>query len=299
MINYIAIRKRSRKAVKRIKGGGTPPNKIAGLVRWYATDFGVTVASGDVVDSWLDKSGSGVSMDNSLIYRAYNQWQSDTIGGRRTIGADLGRFLAKSSTTVLNGASGYTLITVHRYRDTRLAPNAPLVEGGVYGITGKRMMIGAYKSGSNWIARAWYRRNTSATTLTIDGPVLAFGDVMISVLRVNFQSPSPSAYFEVNDVVYAGTAPTTGTMTVSGSSAELIAYADTVNIVLFPYQAIPSDIGEIILFNRPLESTEVESVKDYLKSRFSLSYSAPPAPVYSPSLDYSDARNSFYRAMGL
>lgn len=247
------------------------PASIAGLMRWYDPGLGVT-QSNNRVSNWVDQS-SNVAIKpllGSLYYPYYQTLANETINNRTTIGVDAARWLENNSTP-LHNATAFTIATVHRYRTTRLG-NTPLnTEGGVYAITGKRAVIGAVENGTNWTARAWYRKSTTDTQYTIDGPNLTLGSVYLSIARVNYTAGCEAATFEVNDVVYNGTAPGNGTI-VANNTFEFMGYADDFDFFnnINNKQAIPSDTGDIVLYNRALTDDEIAVLKTYLKHKYGL-----------------------------
>ena len=247
------------------------PASIAGLMRWYDPGANVT-QSGGRVSNWTDQGCSTSITQGIAIYQAYyGNATNETINNRVTVGSDMIRWLYASNTSALHNATGFTMATVHRYRTTRLGNTATNTQGGVYAISGKRAVIGAVANGSNWTARAWYRKSATDTQYTVDGPNLTLDSVYLSIARVNYTAGCEAATFEVNDVVYNGTAPGNGTISANNVT-ELTGYADLFNLLNATEnkQAIPSDTGDIVLYNRALTDDEIVVLRTYLKHKYGL-----------------------------
>ena len=246
------------------------PSDIANLVRWYDPEAGVTQANGRVT-KWESQTNAVFNLTAGGIYSPYYQTASnETINNRTTIGGDMIRWAFATGSTALHNATGFTMAAVWRYRSTRVNATAN-TQGGIFAIEGKRAVIGAVANGTSWTTRAWYRQNGTATINTIDGPNMTIGGVYLAISRVNYTAGSEAASFEVNGTVYNGTAPGNGVISADGAR-ELTAYADAFNLLnnTENKQAIPSDTGDIVLYDRALTDDEVDVLRAYMKGKYGL-----------------------------
>ena len=256
---------------------------IPNLFRWYNAAVGVTLStSPDRVASWRDQSPNAFLLPGLPLelYRPYYALpaSSDAIAGRPTLGFDMIRWLAATATAPLGGANGFTIASVFRYRQTRLAPNVPNTQGAIWALAGFRAVLGVHESGSSWFLRLSYRKADADAVSYVDGPVLNHGDVVLAIGRVSYVAGSEFATLEVNGVTYTGTPPTAGVI-ASTNKTEFTAYANTFVFAneVDNKRAMPSDTAEIVVYSRALSSPETDAVRDCLVSRYALT----PALTYS------------------
>lgn len=249
------------------------PPAVSGLEAWYRADSLITEPVAGRVSAWGDKAGSGISLTQGVpLYRAFydDGTGSGAIANKPTVGVDMIRWIyTTSGAPTLSGANGFTVFTVFRYRESKLLPTQHLDYGAVWATSSQRASIGAYKSGSNWVARLWYRKDVADPVETLDGPVINHGDTILAIGRVSYAAGNEFAEFEINGTTYTGTAPTSGTIS-SANVTQWTGYNGSVNIfdATDNKRALPTDIAEIIVFEGALSDTDMAIVKSYLHGRY-------------------------------
>ena len=100
---------------------------------------------------------------------------------------------------------------------------------------------------------------------------MAHGDIFLMIGNVNYTAGYENATFEVNGTVYTNGTPPSGTVS-SANVVEMTAYENTFSLInpVENKQAIPSDIGDMILYNRTLTDDEIGTLRTYLKHKYGL-----------------------------
>ncbi len=227
------------------------PNQIADLALWWIAD-GSFVISGSTA-TWTDYANSKIASSSSGSMPTFiSSTDPLDINGQSVLSFAQDFLQIGVSGPYLYAKPGFTLVSVYRYRNT--SDNS----GAVIDIV-NRATLGHYTSGSDRKARLSYRRLTTDTVSTIDGPAYVNETVYLGIGLVDYTSGSEKAFLEVNGTRYnAASTPSSGNTSATNTTLG-IGFKDRSVTSNFD-----GEIAEIIVYNRALTDEELTGLKNYL-----------------------------------
>lgn len=225
-------------------GGGFVPSDVAGLLAWFQADnAGSITSSGGAVSQWNDLSGGGNHLAQAT---GANQPTTGTrtINGRNVIDFDgTNDYMA---VTMTSDATPYTIIFVGRLDTTASQQN--IIDGS--GSSNRAVLLC-----SNSAKYGMYGAALRSSTVT---PSTTNAEIVIGI----FNGSSSVMYVDGGASVASGD-PFEGAyvgLTVGSR------YDGAVN-----FNGI---IGEVLIYNSALSSTDLNSIGDYLATRWGMTWTA-------------------------
>jgi hypothetical protein len=235
------------------------PASISDLKVWLKGDSGITLVGGEV-DVWADQSGNG---NNVSAPAAIRRPTTSTKNGKTTLvfaGSTAAKALQNLSSQVFRNISGGTIIAAGKCNDS--ASGRQQINIGTPTLTG-RAVIGykvnsAVKSGATAAGRRTNADSISAevgkasldNSWLINSAIFNYGAATLTALVNNVQTELLSPFQT------AGTTPNDGGAITIGAN----------NLLSGGW--MDGEIAEILVFEKILNSTELEQVQTYLASRW-------------------------------
>lgn len=238
----------------------TDPTKLTALQVWYnadlanATNFNVAPTNGADISQWKDRSGTGHNANQSGNNSVKPNWYANQLNGYGII-----RF---------NGTS--ESLTINPFSFAQNLPGFSLyVIAKAISLTGSRVITvtdqGGFKiahNGTNWLVSTSGGTGTSALAGDTTGfhifGLIFDGTAADNAGRLKFR------YDRVEQALtFSGTVGTT----TSATANTLYIGQDSNNTGW-----LQGDIGEVLMFTRALNGSEILNVESYLSSHWALSF---------------------------
>lgn len=238
----------------------TDPTKLANLQVWYnadianSTNFNVAPTNGSDISQWTDRSGTGHNANQSGNNSVKPNWYANQLNGYGII-----RF---------NGTS--ESLTINPFSFARNLPGFSLyIIAKASSLTGSRVLSTTDQGGFRFAynGTVWTIASSGGTgTSTLTGDTTGFhmfglifdGSAADNAGRLKFRYDRSE-----RALTFTGTV---GTLT-SGTATTFYIAQDSNNTGWFQ-----GDIGEILMFTRALNGSEILNVENYLASHWSLSF---------------------------
>lgn len=236
----------------------TPPNAIAGLLAWWKSDAGITLVSG-AVDSWADQSGNShtASAAASTNRPAY----STVINGKTVLTFDGSSdyLTANALATHLNGNdTPFTVMFSAKPTTTSPATNMILFAPGQSTSVNYFHIVG-YRTTGYIISQR--RAVNSGDQVIVDSSPTSYTTTM-AVVSMVFTGTAVSIYIN-GTVVVNNVAMNVGSM---ASNFNRVGIGALVRSAVENY--FSGDLGEVIVYNSAISTTDRSAVEFYLKSRW-------------------------------
>jgi hypothetical protein len=248
--------------------GFDPRSVVPGCVLWLdgADSSSLTFSSGSNVSTWSDKSGNG---NNATALSGTPALTSNAINSVSAISMNAGYFTGGFSST-LNGT----------------------------GMTS--FMVGTMNSASGGYPRYLSLGRPGVNDYNSSDTIAAF--LRLNGLNINIQSADISANVNLPayDTPFISTSSrnntlisinvnggTSATNTTSVGALNVTSYAVGVNTNTSDYFALYGYIGEIIVFNTSLTTSQIQQVEGYLAWKWVITSSLPTTHPYYPMRPFS------------
>lgn len=253
---------------------GVDPTSLTGLnVLLKADDVGTSLADFDPVTTWSDRSGGGHDVTQATA-GSKPTFRTRNANGKPVIAFDGGDYLASSAfASPTQGASVLAVIQMSALDDvyrTLFTHAAAATWTSPYARVLMRTMSQTDGGGFNAWQCAIEDAGLGANFVDTIGP----GGVSTSLMIIEFFYDQANLRIFINGTHYQ-TKARTGV--IASSTQPLFIGADTI-----PGDFYWGNIGEIVYYNRGLNTTEQEQIERYLTGRW-LSGNTPEVRVISPA----------------
>jgi len=261
----------------------------SGLALWLRADQGVTQSSGNV-SAWADQSINGNNASQSTS-GSQPTLVTSSLNGQPVLrfNGSTGQYLGiadNSSVRVTN----YTIISVINPGAT--LSSYPIIVSRPYYASGWTSPYDSYQFGitpsGNLYAYGSISSSSNVGTISSNvvasqGPILATGSYGSGVFKV---------YTKGSQV--ASTTVSNSPLSYNGQTANLVIGAATSNTAQLFYNG---DIGEVLIYNRVLSSTEQQQAEAYLADKYGLYHPDATWPsAYSSAVQSEITRNQWNKS---
>jgi len=261
------------------------PRQISGCALWLdAADPSTLTLSGSNISQWSDKSGNGYNFtpvsgfsSPTIASNSINSNTSVSFTGPSTQNSSASQYLTNSTFPLNSSSSGYSIFVVARQNTSRPS------------YTGYNYIISAYAGGAG--SGLFYGTEPNGFLLTANGtagPSYGFNDLTANSPNTTMTTAMLTGIIVSGSTLTPymnGTAMSTKTGTVIALTGISIgdAYAPGQT---FSGQNWNGNIGEILLFNRALTTSQRQQVEGYLSWKWGLNggYSSSIAPFTPTSV---------------
>lgn len=250
------------------QGGSTAPNQIPGLNLWYDASVsnaayiqapgGTAPTNGGPVKSWIDKLGNGQNADQSTNNRQPT-WQANQQNGLGTI-----KFDGTNDSFTLNpiawalslpGQTTYVVVKLAAIVD-QMHVMATNTGGFTFNISGTNWAVET-AGGIAVSGQAANTTNYAYMGMVFDGTQTNANITLQNNARIKFRYNGVQQLLTFSTNANTTTSPTANTLNVGADDAGNTNYLN-------------GYIGELMIWTRTLNSTEIAQVESYLKSKWGL-----------------------------
>ncbi len=238
------------------------PNQLSGLSAWFKAGVGLTSVSGKA-SQWDDQSGNArhATQANSdfrptinATDSAFNNLTSLSLDGVNDV------LIVNSLAGFVDGVDHpYTVVTVMKKDNTGPEHMLPF---GLSDLTG----AGQWTIGIRHYSREIYLQDKRDSDGQ-DEQMFECGTTDENVNVVRWQSDGTAAETFINGSS-VGTGALNAVKGITGAYCAIGAYPNYNDTSLTPYNPMKGKFGELIVYNRLLNSTEQTQVESYCRSRF-------------------------------
>lgn len=235
------------------------PDQISQLKVWLKGDAGVTLVGGEV-DVWADQSGNG---NNVSAPAAINRPTTSTQKSKTVLvfsGSSGAKNLRNLTTELFRNLDGGTIIVAGKCNDTSASRQQVYISTNT---TSTRALIGYRVSNGAKLgaAAAGRRNNADAISAEVGQAVLSTAWLNNAVV-FNYQAATLTTYVDGTQTDLLNPFQTTGTTPNDGGSLSIGS-----NLALSGGW-FDGQIGEILVYQKVLNSTELALVNTYLNNRW-------------------------------
>lgn len=229
-----------------------------GMKLWLKADAGVTKSSGNLVSGWVDQSGSGNDLSQSIAI-CQPSFADNAVNGRPVVEFGGGSQMLQTTGLVLSGTTPFTDFEVIRFNSIPGSNYQYIWWNGIDQTSGG---YGSYISTDPKITSSWGSGNTGLG----DANDAAIGSWYRLSSRWAGGSGSTNHQMWINGN-FIGSNRKIGSNFPSG-------FFSLGNFGPSSYQGFYGDVAEIMIYNRSLTDTERANVESYLSARWST-----PTPI--------------------
>jgi hypothetical protein len=258
-------RKADRVAIRAVSSGGVA--LPAGMTLWLDADDAstLTLVDTDRVDTWDDKSASGMEYSKGAVPGNRPQVDVVTINGRRTVSFDGANHWLKASEPATTAdhvtATAWTIFVVMKLGTVTTSDADSTKNAGVFTTAGTGFMgICLYDEGASVVTVRGYSVDAGGDDNINYATGLSTGDTCIAIFRKgggNINLDCVGGSVSAPSAVAAGATIDLTERVRMGQSSD--------------GQKCDIDVGELLIWNRELGSREIEAVKLYLKNKWGIS----------------------------
>lgn len=245
-------------------GNGFNPSKVTNLQLWYDATK-ITVADGASVSSWIDSSSNGYNATQvTALANPVFRLSSSSLNNKPCVeftgSTHLG--LPSGALALTNNLAACTIFIVCNHSTSAAITNLFHFSLGVSSSTNPRIAIRKSAADKLQVATRRLDADTGTITHTITGTSL--NKVVLHSSIVNPSGNEIISYLNgTQDPSTTTTFTATGNFDTNNSTSARIGSANGVNF-------FSGFIGEILFYTRKLNSSELNSVNKYLKSKWGI-----------------------------
>jgi hypothetical protein len=230
---------------------------------WYdATDMGIVILDNTAVSSWKDKSGNGYDATQPTS-ASRPTYRTNQVNGKPTIqfdGSNDHLHLPSGALGILRNIAGATVFVVYKASTDLTIQTNVWFSSDVAG--GAKLWV--RKSASNLYQTQGRRLNFADESIeTISSTTTNSGNYILQSVKYDYQNTLQEQYLNNSLDGQNLTFQTSGNTSDVNSDNAVLGATVTANF-------LNGNIGEVIIFNRTLNTAEFTNVNKYLMAKWGL-----------------------------